>query len=51
MLLAEQNARLALEVGDWHYIIGNGRIRFAGDSATVLSSEEITTQYLGVTAR
>jgi branched-chain amino acid transport system ATP-binding protein len=48
VLLAEQNARLALDVGDWHYIIDNGRIRFAGDSAAVLANEEITTQHLGV---
>jgi branched-chain amino acid transport system ATP-binding protein len=51
VLLAEQNARLALEVGDWHHIIDDGRIRFSGDSRTVLANDEIMTQYLGVSRR
>ena len=48
VVLAEQNARLALDVGDWHYIIDNGRIRFSGDSSTILGNKEIMVNYLGV---
>ncbi len=51
VLLAEQNARLALDVGDWHHIIDDGRIRFSGDSRTILGNDEIMTQYLGVSHR
>lgn len=51
VVLAEQNARMALEVGDWHYIIDDGRIRFSGDGAAVRGNEEIKTAYLGVTKR
>jgi ABC-type branched-subunit amino acid transport system ATPase component len=42
---------MALDVGDWHHIIDNGRIRFSGDSRTILGNDEIMTQYLGVSRR
>ncbi len=48
VVLAEQNIRMALEVGDWHHIIDNGRIRFSGSSQTIRGNEEIKTVYLGV---
>ena len=51
VLLAEQNARMALDVGDWHHIIDDGRIRFSGDSRSILGNDEIMTQYLGVSPR
>jgi branched-chain amino acid transport system ATP-binding protein len=51
VVLAEQNIRMALEVGDWHHIIDNGRIRFSGSSETIRSDEEIKSVYLGVSAR
>ena len=51
VLLAEQNARMALDVGDWHHIIDDGRIHFSGDSRTILGNDEIMTQYLGVSRR
>ncbi len=51
VVLAEQNARMALEVGDWHYIIDDGQIRFSGDSEAIRGNEEIKTAYLGVSKR
>jgi branched-chain amino acid transport system ATP-binding protein len=51
VVLAEQNIRMALEVGDWHHIIDNGRIRFSGSSEAIRNDEEIKTVYLGVSAR
>ncbi|MBI1960063.1 MAG: ABC transporter ATP-binding protein [Candidatus Rokubacteria bacterium] len=51
VLLAEQNARMALDVGDWHHIIDDGRIHFSGNSRSILGNEEIMTQYLGVSQR
>jgi branched-chain amino acid transport system ATP-binding protein len=50
VVLAEQNIRMALEVGDWHHVIDNGRIRFSGTSDAIRGSEEIKTTYLGVSA-
>jgi branched-chain amino acid transport system ATP-binding protein len=50
VVLAEQNIRMALEVGDWHHIIDNGRIRFSGSSEAIRGNEEIKTTYLGVSA-
>jgi branched-chain amino acid transport system ATP-binding protein len=51
VVLAEQNIRMALEVGDWHHIIDNGRIRFSGSSQAIRGNEEIKTVYLGVSKR
>ena len=51
VVLAEQNVRLALDVGDRHYIIDNGQIRFSGTSAAILGNEEIMATYLGVSER
>ncbi len=48
VVLAEQNVRLALEVGDWHHIIDDGRIRFSGPSRAILDNEEVKTVYLGL---
>ncbi|MBI1964305.1 MAG: ABC transporter ATP-binding protein [Candidatus Rokubacteria bacterium] len=51
VLLAEQNVRLALEIGDQHHIIDNGRIRFSGPSEAIRSNEDVKTSYLGVSRR
>jgi branched-chain amino acid transport system ATP-binding protein len=51
ILLAEQNAKMALEVGDKHYIVDKGRIRFEGTSDTVRKNEEIKRVYLGIAKR
>ncbi len=48
ILLAEQNLKMALEVGDRHYIIDNGTIRYKGTSDDVRNNEEVKRTYLGV---
>jgi branched-chain amino acid transport system ATP-binding protein len=48
VVLAEQNIRMALDVGDWHHVIDDGRIRFSGSSDAIRGNEEIKTLYLGV---
>lgn len=48
ILLAEQNLKMALEVGDRHYIIDNGIIRYEGSSDDVRNNEEVKRTYLGV---
>ena len=48
VLLAEQHLRMALNVGDRHYIIDNGHLVFQGTSADIQANEEIKATYLGV---
>ncbi|MCI8511882.1 MAG: ABC transporter ATP-binding protein [Lachnospiraceae bacterium] len=47
ILLIEQNARLALEVSDYAYIMEQGRIKFEGVSKELESDERILQAYLG----
>lgn len=48
ILLVEQNVRKALEVAQRGYVLENGRIVKAGDSASLLADEEIKRAYLGM---
>ncbi len=48
VLLAEQHLRMALSVGDRHYIIDNGHLVFQGTAAELQANDEIKTTYLGV---
>ena len=51
IILAEQNAQMALEVGDRHYIIDKGRIAFEGTGDTLRENEEVKKVYLGIGKR
>ena len=51
IILAEQNAQMALEVGDRHYIIDKGRIAFEGTGDTIRENEEVKKVYLGIGKR
>ncbi|TYR33533.1 ABC transporter ATP-binding protein [Mesorhizobium microcysteis] len=48
ILLVEQNARLALTISDYGYVLERGRVVFDGDAATLLGSPEIQEFYLGL---
>ncbi len=48
ILLVEQNARLALAVSKYAYILETGRVALSGKSADLLASEEVKRSYLGV---
>lgn len=48
ILLAEQNARQALQIANRGYVIENGAITMAGAGEELLASEEIASRYLGV---
>ena len=48
LLLVEQNARLALEISDYGYIIDEGVVRAEGDSADLEHDEEVQRRYLTV---
>jgi branched-chain amino acid transport system ATP-binding protein len=48
ILLVEQNARAALRLADWGYVIETGRVSAQGDSASLLANEEVRRAYLGI---
>jgi branched-chain amino acid transport system ATP-binding protein len=48
ILIAEQNARMALSVAKRGYVIQSGRIVLAGDAATLAQDKSVQSAYLGV---
>jgi branched-chain amino acid transport system ATP-binding protein len=48
MMLVEQNARVALEVADYGYVMELGRIVMADEARRLLQSKDIQEFYLGV---
>lgn len=48
ILLAEQNARAALEISDRAYIIETGRLVLQGISKELMEKEEVKRAYLGI---
>jgi len=51
ILLAEQNARKALEIADYGYILENGRIVLEGPAEKLREDKDVKEFYLGVTGR
>ncbi len=49
ILLVEQNARIALDVADYAYVMENGRIVLDGPAAQLKENEDIKEFYLGLT--
>jgi branched-chain amino acid transport system ATP-binding protein len=50
ILLVEQNVRLALEVGDYAYVLESGRIRLDGQAQQVASHASLTEMFLAGSA-
>ena len=48
VVLAEQNARRALELGDKAVLLVSGRVMYRGDSKELLNHEELGKVYLGI---
>ena len=48
VLLAEQNATIALQYAAWGYVMENGRIVLDGDAKTISDNEDIKEFYLGL---
>ncbi|HEV2641848.1 MAG TPA: ABC transporter ATP-binding protein, partial [Candidatus Elarobacter sp.] len=48
VLIAEQNARMALAIGDRGYVLENGCIVAQGTGRELLGSPEIVERYLGI---
>ena len=49
IVLVEQNARLALEVADYAYVMETGRIVLDGPAEQLAENEDIKEFYLGLT--
>ena len=49
ILLVEQNARVALVVADYVYVMENGRVVLDGPSGQLMDNEDIKEFYLGLT--
>jgi len=47
ILLVEQNARLALKVAHYAYVLDNGEISMADEGATLAKDTSIVQAYLG----
>jgi len=50
MLLVEQNARAALGIADYGYVIENGRVVLGGATETLRDNEDIQEFYMGLSA-
>ena len=48
ILLVEQNLSLALDVGDYFYVLSRGFVAFEGTSAELLAREDVIAEHLGV---
>ena len=48
IILVEQNARLALEIGDRAVLLVSGRIAYKGPARDLLEDEELGSRYLGL---
>jgi branched-chain amino acid transport system ATP-binding protein len=49
ILLVEQNAKLALSVAQYAYVLENGRVVMDGESARLRENPDIRDFYLGLT--
>ncbi|MBN2874705.1 MAG: ABC transporter ATP-binding protein [Spirochaetales bacterium] len=47
ILLVEQNAKAALEVADYGYVLETGRITFSGPGRELLADDRVRSAYLG----
>lgn len=47
ILVVEENASRAMEVGDWVYLLDDGKIVWQGEPAGMMENEEILATYLG----
>ncbi len=50
ILLVEQNARIALSIADYGYIMESGKVVLDGEAAKLMENEDVKEFYLGLTA-
>ena len=51
ILLVEQNARMALSVADYAYVLETGKVVLEGPAAELAKSEDVQNAYLGGSAK
>lgn len=47
VILVEQNARMALKIADYAYVLANGRVDMQGPAQEIMAAGEIERSYLG----
>jgi branched-chain amino acid transport system ATP-binding protein len=47
VLLVEQNARLALEIADWGYVLQGGSVQLADKASSLMNNDVVRKLYLG----
>jgi branched-chain amino acid transport system ATP-binding protein len=47
ILLVEQNARAALEIADYGYVLETGEVVLDGEAASLLGNSRVQASYLG----
>jgi branched-chain amino acid transport system ATP-binding protein len=50
VLLVEQNARAALQVADFGYVLESGEVALSGPADKLLADEQVIASYLGLKA-
>jgi branched-chain amino acid transport system ATP-binding protein len=50
VLLVEQNARAALQVADYGYVLESGEVALAGAAVELMADEKVIASYLGLKA-
>lgn len=50
VLLVEQNARAALQVADFGYVLESGEVALAGVASELMANEQVIASYLGLKA-
>ncbi len=50
ILLVEQNARMALSIADYAYVLETGKISLQGPASELAQSEDVKNAYLGGSA-
>jgi branched-chain amino acid transport system ATP-binding protein len=50
ILLVEQNARAALDIADYSYVMENGRVVMSGPAAMLKDNEDVKEFYMGLSA-
>jgi len=48
IVLVEQNARKALEISDYSYLLVSGKVNFEGNPKDLLNHKELAKLYLGL---
>jgi branched-chain amino acid transport system ATP-binding protein len=48
ILLVEQNARMALNIGTYGYVLENGRIVLSDETKVLLENDDVKEFYLGI---